>query len=114
VTAAVDAAHAEAARKLLGTPDTLLTLALGGDHLKEGIAAIAAALDNDVLRPHFAYVEAKRLATRFGKRKPDLKAAADLIDGATVMSAAEHRKAMTMVEGFRPKIQGRLAGNDAD
>jgi hypothetical protein len=99
VTAPVDAAHREAALQVLGTPDTLLTLALGGDHLNEGIAAIAAALGNDVLRPHFAYVEAKRLAAGFGGRTPDMKAAAALIDDTTVMSAAEHKKAMAMVAG---------------
>ena len=61
VTPPVDDAHAEAALKVLTTPDALLTLALGGDHLDEGIEAIQAALDNPVLRPHFAYIEAKRV-----------------------------------------------------
>ena len=39
------------------------------------------------------------LATRFGERHPALKAAADLIDDTTVMSATERRKAMTMAGG---------------
>jgi len=98
VTPAVDAFHAEAARKVLATPDALLTLALGGDHLENGIEAINAALKNPVLRPHFAYVEAKRLAQRFGNRKGDLKAAASLIDAATVMSPAEFRKAAQIIK----------------
>jgi len=88
----------EAARKVLATPDALLTLALGGDHLENGIEAINAALKNPVLRPHFAYVEAKRLAQRFGNRKGDLKAAASLIDAATVMSPAEFRKAAQIIK----------------
>jgi len=98
VTAAVDAAHADAAQRVLTTPDTLLTLAFGGDHLKEGIEAIGVALRNAVLRPHFAYVEAKRLATRFMQRQPDLQAAADLLDETTVMSPAEFKKAAQWVK----------------
>lgn len=98
VTPAVDDAHAQAALKVLSTPDALLTLALGGDHLPDGIQAIQTALDNPVLRPHFAYIEAKRLAERFGKRKANLKAAADLIDDATVMSPAEIKKAALLVK----------------
>ena len=61
VLAAVDASHREAARQVLGTPDVMLTLAFGGDHLEDGLAAIRAALANDVLRPHYAFVEAKRV-----------------------------------------------------
>jgi hypothetical protein len=98
VTAATDAAHAAAARKVLATPQSLLVLAFGGDHLTDGIDAIAAALKSDALRPHFSFVEAKRRATAFGRRKPDLKAAADLIDGKTVMSPAELRKAVSLVK----------------
>jgi hypothetical protein len=97
VTGAQNVEHAEAALKVLSTPDTVLTLALGGDHLKEGIAAIHAALNQKVLRPHFAWIEAKRLAQRFGKREPDLEAAANLIDEETTMSAAEYRKAQKLL-----------------
>jgi hypothetical protein len=123
VTAAVDGHHAEAAHRVLKTADVLLTVALGGDHLKEGIEAIRTALKNDVLRPHFAYIEAKRLATRFFKRKPDLKAAADLIDETTVMSPAEFRKAVRMVESdgksagaaaMAAKLKARIAGSEVD
>lgn len=89
VTGVVDARHAAAAHKVLSTPDAHLVLAIGGDHLDEGIAAIQAALDSPVLRPHFAVIEAKRLGRRFGRRKADPKAAADLIDNSTVMSGSE-------------------------
>jgi hypothetical protein len=97
VLAAVDASHREAARKVLGTPDLVLTLAFGGDHLEDGLAAVQAALANDVLRPHYAFVEAKRLATRFRERAPDIEGAAALIDGDTVMSHAELGKAARLV-----------------
>jgi hypothetical protein len=123
VTAAVNAAHADAARQVLGTPDTLLTLALGGDHLPEGIAAIDAALHDDVLRPHFAYVEAKRMAGRFFTRQPDLARAAELIDRTTVMSPAEVRKAAHLAKSaatspgaaaMAAKLKAWAAGSHAD
>ena len=60
--------------------------------------AIRAALANDVLRPHFAYVEAKRLASRFRQRPADLAGAAALIDADSVMSATEIDKAARLVE----------------
>ncbi|TXI30926.1 MAG: hypothetical protein E6Q60_00230 [Nitrosomonas oligotropha] len=93
ITAAVDEAHSCAALKVLSTPDTLLTLALGGDHLTHGIEAIQVALTNPVLRPHFAYIEAKRVAQRFGKRKANLKLASELIGDDTIMSLSEIKKA---------------------
>jgi len=98
VTPAADHAHAVAALKVLSTPDALLVLALGGDHLVDGLAAVHAALDNAVLRPHFAFVEAKRVGERFNNRRPDLKRAAELIDEAAVMSGAEIKKAAKLVK----------------
>lgn len=113
VTPAVDAAHAEAARRVLSTPQTLLVLALGGDHVEEGIAAIDAALANQTLHAHFAYIEAKRRATRFADRAPDLAAAAALIDNTTVMSAAEVTNAVEIVldnadNPAAPALAGKL------
>jgi len=111
----VDEAHAEAALRIMQTPDTVLTLALGGDHLEEGIAAIQAALDNEVLRPHYAYVEARRLAAGFQQRPPDLAGAADLVEPDTVMSEAEVDKAAKLVreaagrgEATPPKLVAEL------
>jgi hypothetical protein len=90
VTPVADDAHARAAARLLSTPDVHLALVLGGDHLEEGIAALQTALDNPVLRPHYAYVEFKRRAQRFGRRRPEVDV--DLIDDSTVMSQAEMSK----------------------
>lgn len=89
VTGAVDAKHAAAAHRVLSTPDAHLVLAIGGDHLEEGVAAIQAALDSPVLRPHYAAIEAKRLGRRFGKRKANVKAASDLLDSSSVLSSGE-------------------------
>jgi len=98
VSSAVDDAHAQAALKVLSTPDALLTLVLGGDHLTDGIEAIQTALENPTLHPHFVFVEAKRVAEQFGKRKADLKTAARLIDDSTVMSPAEIKRAAGLVK----------------
>jgi len=92
VTGALDAAHAQAAHRVLATPDTHMVLVVGGDHLTEGVEAIQQALHNDVLRPHFASIEAKRVMQRRGRKKPDVKAAAALVDESTVMSGSEAGK----------------------
>ena len=89
ITSSRDAAHAAAAHKVLSTPDAHLVLILGGDHLASGIEAVAAAVDNAVLRPHFGAIEAKRLAQRAGSRGPDVRSAAAMVDEDTVMSGAE-------------------------
>ena len=89
ITAATEARHAAAAHHVLATPDAHLVLAIGGDHLTDWVAAIQAALESDVLRPHFAAVEAKRVARRFFSRKPDINPAASLIESDTVMSGSE-------------------------
>jgi hypothetical protein len=93
VTPVVDEAHAIAAMKTLSTPDLLLTLAFGGDHLKEGVEALHIALKNKTLRPHFCYTESKRIAKPYFKRKADLKKAAELITKDAVMSKTEILKA---------------------
>ena len=98
VSAPADEAQARAAREVIDAPDALLTVALGGDHLGAGVAAIGAGLDNDRLRPHFAYLEAKRVAARFHDRPADPAAAAALIDGDTVMSDVERGKAEQLIE----------------
>ena len=103
VTAPVDDAHAEAALHVLSTPDALLTLALGGDHLADGVAAIEAGVDNEVLRPHFAFVEARRVATPFLGRPADLERASELLDSTTVMSAAEVRRASKLVAAAKDR-----------
>ncbi len=108
VTPPENAEHAAAALEVLSEPDALLTLALGGDHLTEGVAAIKAALDDPVLRPHFGVIEAKRLGNRFGSRAADLTRAFGCIDKDTVMSAAEIKKVAGLVQ--RTKKASRKSG----
>jgi hypothetical protein len=92
VTGVESAGHAAAAHKLLTTPDAHLVVIFGGDHLEDGVAAVRGALANDTLRPHYAGVEAKRLATRFGTRMPKLDEAKKLLDSKAVLSHAEKQK----------------------
>ncbi|MFT3717351.1 hypothetical protein [Pseudorhodoferax sp.] len=109
VSDVVDAKHGAAAHRVLSTPDAHLVLAIGGDHLAEGMAAIQAALDSPVLRPHFAAIEAKRVGRRFGARKADVKGAADLIDSNTVMSGAEVGKLAAIAAGGTAAVAKDMA-----
>ena len=97
VTPPVDEAHSKAALKVISTPDALLTLVIGGDHLDEGVAAIKACVSNPVLRPHYAIIEAKRLGKRFGKRNAKIEDACALLDEDAVLSSAELKHALELV-----------------
>ena len=98
VTPATDEAHYIAAQRVLSSTDALLTLALGGDHMKDGVQAIQRALEDPILAPHYSYIEAKRLAEPFRQRaaEPDLCAA--LIDQDTVMNAREKIKSKAFMK----------------
>jgi hypothetical protein len=111
IATAVDEGHAQAALRVLSAPDALLTLVIGGDHLDEGIDAIGAALDDATLRPHFAYVEAKRIASRFGAREGDVAAASRLLTEDTILSPREARKAVEMLESDEA-VAGSERGHD--
>ncbi|MGI9613751.1 MAG: hypothetical protein ACR2QO_12625, partial [Acidimicrobiales bacterium] len=89
VSGTESAEHAAAAAHVLGCPDALLSLVIGGDHLEEGNEAIDTCLDEPVLRPHYAIVAAKRLGNRFGERAArPAEAVAAIADGA-VLSGPE-------------------------
>jgi len=98
ITQAVDKNHAKVASKIIASPDTLVTLVIGGDHLKDGIESIKDAIKNPVLRPHYAFIEARRLSERFYKRKANLRAFAELITDDVVMSTAEIKKAAKIIK----------------
>ena len=57
--------------------------------MTEGLEAIQRALDNPTLKPHYALIEAKRLASNFGKRKADPVAALKVLDKHCVLSGRE-------------------------
>ncbi|MBI4501419.1 MAG: hypothetical protein HY700_09690 [Gemmatimonadetes bacterium] len=84
--------HAAAARRVLDEPDTLLVLAIGGDHLEDGIGAVRQALEDETLRPHFAVIEAKRLGRPFFERQPEIERLTSLIDESALMSSSEAKR----------------------
>ncbi len=90
--------HAQAAKRILNTPDALLSLVLGGDYLHAGIAAIQIGASDKVLGPHYAIIEAKRLAKDPEADLDDLKAAMELLDErAVVLSGSELKRAAELV-----------------
>ena len=91
VTPPVDASHGRAAMHVLSSPDLLLTLAIGGDHLEDGTEALRTAMADKTLAPHYAVIEAKRLGRAFFDRKADPKAAVAALSEDAVMSPSEAR-----------------------
>jgi hypothetical protein len=105
ITDARDAQHRMAALSVLGNRQTLLSLAIGGDHLVEGRRAVQVALDSPVLRDQYAIVESKRLIgpfrvykidpdcpkrVRFSEERPaDVNTALDLIQPSVVLAIDE-------------------------
>ncbi len=98
-------ADESAAESVRDARDLLLTLVIGGDHLREGIAAIKTAMKNRTLRPHYAGIEAKRRAALPGANLRQLTAAALLIDVRTVLSQQEREKVEHMFETRLTRLQ---------
>lgn len=103
VTGIESNSHAKAAHRLLQEPDAHLVLVLGGDHLTNGIESIKQALTDATLAPHFAMIQAKRLAQPFmnptnGKIRPADSEKAKLVlknvssNAQYVLSQAEANK----------------------
>lgn len=86
-------------QKLLTTPDLLLTLVLGGDYARAGVAALQKALAQPTLRTHFAFLEARRLSQKKKNRIVNLRKAAQLIAENPVMSLCEKIKAEQFLKG---------------
>jgi hypothetical protein len=93
--------HAVAAHRMLTVPNAMLTLVLGGDHLKDGVSTIHRALACQQLTEHVAWIEAKRLAVPFFERPARLEQAVDLLDERTVMSQAEIARAAEIIKDAR-------------
>ncbi|MHA2250464.1 MAG: hypothetical protein ACXAD7_08880 [Candidatus Kariarchaeaceae archaeon] len=98
ITPAVDIDHAKIAMRLLSTPDTLLSLVISGDHLIEGNKVINAALENPILKPHFAFIEVKRIGNRFKQRKPDYTRVSELLQTKVILSSSEILKIKKLVK----------------
>ena len=108
VTPPVDEDHAKAAYKIISNPDSLLVLAIGGDHLKKGLEAIEACLENSVLKPHYSIIEAKRVGKKFGKRRPDLELASKMITNETIMTSSEIKSFAKIVKKEKNNISDEI------
>jgi hypothetical protein len=97
ITPAANDEHAEVAKAIFDTPDVHLVLAFGGDHLIDAVEVIQQALGNKVLKPHYAYIEAKRVGKSFGKRKAQKDKAKALLQKDVVLNAKEKQKTADLV-----------------
>ena len=105
ITPPVDDSHAKAATTTLTSPDLLLTLAIGGDHLDDGISALETAMADKTLAPHFAVVKAKIEGRRFGKRKADPAKAIKAVPKDAVLTPSEvERVAAIAMEMDKPAM----------
>jgi hypothetical protein len=95
ITPAIDEEHASAAKAILDNADTHLVLVLGGDHMEDAVAVIQKALGSKILKPHYAYIEAKRLSKAFGNRKAQKDKAKALVEKEreVVLNNKEKQKA---------------------
>ncbi len=98
VTPPVDDKHRKIADRILATRDTLFTMVIGGDLFTDGLEAVQAALTHDTLRPHWAFIEARRMCTPTRDRKSDLVAAEKLINDETIMGPAEIKRLAELVK----------------
>lgn len=109
ITPAIDDSHAQAAIKTLTTPDLLLTLAIGGDHITEGKEALETAMQDKILAPHYAVTTAKNVGRRFGKRKADITAALLACSHKAVMSTSEARSIATIAKDLDVETLKKVA-----
>jgi hypothetical protein len=108
VTNAEGRSHAAAAHRILAVPDVHLVLVIGGEHLTDGVDAIAEALNDDILRPHFAAIEARRLIGLPGGRESKAR---QLCSDA-VMSASEGVKLEQLLSAPKSRKKTRSIAKD--
>jgi len=122
VTPPADDAHAALTCKIFSTPEVLLSLAIGGDHLQEGNDLLRLAAENTVLGPHFAGIAAKAnfiaLVQKLDSTDPakldadefagDVAAACALLTPAIYLSEQERERLAELIG----RAQARLKRND--
>jgi hypothetical protein len=102
VTGPTSPEHAQAAHRVLTTPDVHLALVFGGDHLQEGWKAVDNAIADPTLGPHYAAIKAKSRAKRFMDRGADIPAARNLVQGNVVMTDSEMAKINSLIGEASP------------
>ncbi|TWF74722.1 hypothetical protein FHX44_11604 [Pseudonocardia hierapolitana] len=87
---AARADHAEAAARVLASPDLSVVVALGGgDHLDDGVSALSDALADSTLHPHYEVTEALRTGRPFQDRAALTADAADVVTADVVATGDE-------------------------
>ena len=104
VTGVQSAKHAEAAKAVLSTPNTLVAMVVGGDHLDDAVEAFQTALESEVLRPHFDYLEARRRHKTPTAEPEDLAAVVAELDDSSVVSSREAAKLSEMAESAESEL----------
>ena len=105
VTAAASAEQERAAYGILSTPDTMLAIAATVD-VGGGFAAIEQAASDPTLGPHYAWLDAKRtLRNGATTDEPYRRALERLADGDVVVSSAERRRAVEVLD----RVEARYA-----
>jgi hypothetical protein len=94
--------HANAAARVLGTPDLSVVVALrGGEHLRDGIEALETALHTTRLRPHYAATEALRAGRPFFDRAPNTEGLVDALREDVVATVDEIEEAARLLQQHR-------------
>ena len=105
VTAAASAEQERAAYGILSTPDTMLAIAATAD-VGGGFTAIEHAASDPTLGPHYAWLDAKRtLRSGATTGEPYRRALERLADGDVVVSSAERRRAVEVLD----RVESRYA-----
>jgi hypothetical protein len=105
VTAAASAEQERAAYGILSTPDAMLAIAATAD-VGGGFAAIEQAASDPTLGPHYAWLDAKRTLRRGATTdEPYRRALERLADGDVVVSSAERRRAVEVLD----RVEARYA-----
>ncbi len=107
ITDAHESKHAAAAHKILTTPDAHLVLVMGGDHLEEGVKAIQQAVEDKTLGPHYAAIEAKRLAQPFKERCADCQQAKKLVEQKGVVASKKEKAKLRRLFQEHEHAQGK-------
>lgn len=107
IDAAVDAKQQALAERVFTTPDFLLLLVFGGDHLPEATSLLDALLQHPLLARHYAAIQARRLLLPFFSRAPSVKAAVqNLKVDLSATSRELWRIATLLVESADPATPG--------
>ena len=99
VDAPVDEAHQSLAKRIMDSPELLLTFVLGSrNYLDESY--ISEILSNAVLSPHYQYLIAKQYTKKFYDMEPDYRKALAVISEQTIINSNELAKVLSWLKNI--------------